>query len=305
MPSQLARLHNQRRELRQRISKLSASYAAANAEVNTQAAGLRSTADAAAADMRSAFSSASAAYAAYDGAAAAGFAAQGRAAQSLARSLNAQVGALFDGLVEERASLDQARAELQQLNERIRQAEAVIKKLRRPTYTPVVRAVQLKGFSLARGVDERMVRQILAELAPKLVGQIGGITYINEFGHGGAVGRNTAKPNNPLPDQIYLYDMMDWELDVRQEEYRNTVVHEAGHSLFSHLTTGAQRFEWGKLFNAMLSSGGVFITPYASSGLQEDFAESFMKYRLDSDKLYKEYRERYDFIDRLYKEISE
>jgi hypothetical protein len=308
LPSELARLRQQRRELRQRVDELRAAYEAANSEANAQAASLRVAADAAAADMRSAFGAASAAYSARDGAAASGLAAQGRAARALAQSLNAQASAVFDSLAKERDSLKQARTELRQLDERIRQAEEATaypaKKPQRPGYTPVVRAVQLKGFSQARGIDERMVRQILSELAPKLVGQIGGISYVDQLGYGNAIGRTSAKPNIPVKGQIYLYNTIEWDLEYRQHEYAMTVVHEAGHVLFERLTTAEQRSAWYEMYVMAIRSGGKFVTPYASESLREDFAESFMKYRLDTDDLYKYWRERYDFIDRLYKEVS-
>lgn len=148
-----------------------------------------------------------------------------------------------------------------------------------------------------------MVREELAKLKPGLVNWIEGVTYVHQFGHGLAIGRNTAKPKIPIKDQITLFDTFEYELDERQRTYRESIVHEAGHSLFAHFASDEQRFAWGRMFIQTMRDGGEFITPYAGTGLMEDFADSFMVYRTEPDTLYTEFRERYDFINSQYKEV--
>ncbi len=264
--------------------------------------------------MRQAFAAAAAAAASEENRGlAAGLAAQGRGYQNQAQGLNAQANGLRGQLKGALSELRSMQNQLKDLNAQINQLKAAKAEAgRRAAIARAervaanrIRHIKVRGFAEARGVDSAMVRQILSELPDKLLAEIGSVTYINEFGHGGAAGRTVAKPNIPEKGQIYLYEVFEYELAARQEQYRETLTHEAGHVLFERLASGVQRFEWGNFFNRTLRDGEEYVSPYAATSLREDFAESFMVYRLDPSELYKEFRSRYDFIDRLYKEISE
>ena len=306
MTDELTKLVQQRDALQAQINSMQVEYDSERATVQGEIAAARASADSVAAAMRDAFSAASAAYAAEEGAAAAAMASQGRALLAQCQALNAQVAQLGQQLSQQREALQEARSQLRDLNERIKAKRKEVQEQRKAALesrrSAALERIVIDGFETARGISGQVVRQLLADLPPKLLEQIESVTYVDTFGPGWAAGLTSAKPKVPEKGKITIYDLFEFE--NRSTNYAETVNHEAGHVLFERLTSSKQRFEWGNIFNDTLREGRGFVSLYAATSLREDFAESFMYYRLYSGKLRSDQELKYRFIDKLYKEIS-
>ena len=301
--SQLKALTQQHAQLTAQLDGMQADYTKAKASAQATAAGHRASGDAAAAAMRAAFAAAAAAAAAAQPGTkgmAAGYAAQGRGFLMQAQGFNAQAAAAMSALDAPRAALSEARSSLRQLDTQIKTLKAQQRLMRHPQ----LRHIKFRGFDNARGISELMIREILSELPPRLTAEIGNIHYVHKFREDMALGLTSQHLRPGDKAHITLFDSFTFELEEREIEYKDTVIHEVGHVMFGWLMSLQQQLAWGMLYLDTLRSGEDFVTDYAALSKREDHAESFRIYQTNLSKLYAKHRERYDIIDELYKEIS-
>lgn len=79
-------------------------------------------------------------------------------------------------------------------------------------------------------------------------------------------------------------------------EFHHLLYHEIGHYVFHNILTARQRRTWV----VSLYPGSFYITPYAATNANEDFAECYATYNLKPNKL-KSLRRKFAFLETLFK----
>ncbi len=295
MTTKLDQLHAQKRELVEETNLLQAEYDEYLAYYQPQIDEMAHEADKLAEEFKRLIHEAADAYASDDGALAKELSNERKAKQARCEELNASVNELRQTLASMHTALRTAQAHL----------NWVLKEIDQITKNSPTRHLKLTGFRQAHGVTPGIVQEELGVLPGGILEKIEAVNYIHEVARDGAVGRTANKGQNPDKTKIYLYvNFSSFDEAKLEKDYRDTIVHEAGHVLFDWVMSSVQRWEWGKLYNQTLRDGSDFITEYAAQSMREDFGECFMKYIRDPAKLRKHDMVRYTFIDKVYKEIN-
>jgi hypothetical protein len=117
----------------------------------------------------------------------------------------------------------------------------------------------------------------------------------------------------PIPNELYpnakgtftrdSHEICIWGEDIAgSEELKATLSHEIGHNVHENLMTNNPELanKWQNLHQESLSlyqqNGSGFVTEYAKTNVYEDFADSYMAYIGDPEKLQFYNSEKYEFM---------
>jgi len=176
LTSKLDALYDQKHSLQGQLAEAKAAFAAKKNSAALEISRLSVSADSLAAEFRSLFAAAAAAHASGEGGEAAGLAAAGRTAQAACEAANAKAAELRAGLKTDlgdlRQNISSIRGQLDQLDANIAAVrdENAKRKQDRPKADPT-KAIAVKGFHRAKGIDQRMVREVLSDLPPRLLAE--------------------------------------------------------------------------------------------------------------------------------------
>ena len=163
-----------------------------------------------------------------------------KAKQAECEALNEQANALRTELAAAREALQVAQDEETVIDVRIKSFERL-------------RHISLGNFSEAYGVNAMMVCKELSVLPARMLRHILAVNYVHQTMPDYAVGRTGSREHNPERTPITLYvNASSYEPARLEEDYRHTIVHEAGHVLFDWVMTNQQRQRWGELFTQTL-----------------------------------------------------
>jgi hypothetical protein len=93
---------------------------------------------------------------------------------------------------------------------------------------------------------------------------------------------NPSAANNPDSNIAGQYSnrRIGLRTTLNERVTAEVLAHEIGHLAFATILTSAQRSEYSRLHNQ--SSGGDFVTDYAQTNQNEDFADTFEEYMVDT-----------------------
>lgn len=293
------KLHTDRKKLIDQKRVVETEYQSLRAELQPRIDSLKTQADSLAQEFKSLFRSSQEAYAEDEKALAKSLSVEGHKVQARCEELNTEVGVLINQLKNLRGQIDNFHKRADKLKAEAKNYINEAKNLRQTLVgnfntSSIVNNTEVEGF-----LDE-FPQSVFKEIeSVRFSDNVSGNSFEMQLG----ISHKDRRTNKAVVTVFRDPFQEEKSKEKVLEEFRMTIAHEIGHTVFEKFMDDKLRWKWGEMYQVSMMSKN-FITPQATFSRADDFCECFAMLKVNPEKLGNLDEVRFNFIKKVYLDLE-